>query len=58
MFVLRFLQQTIQYISEAASEIFSVNHDDYPLIGIQLFTGESFKTTPFWSKLFYLKLVQ
>jgi hypothetical protein len=39
MFVLRFLQQTMQYISEAASEIFSLNHDDYLLIGLQLFTG-------------------
>lgn len=47
MFVLRFLQQTMQYISEAASEIFSPNHDDYPLIGIQPFTGESFKKQHF-----------
>ena len=50
MFVLRLIQQTMQYISEAASKIFSPNHDDYPLIGIQPFTGESFKETAFWGK--------
>lgn len=47
MFVLRFLQQTMQYISEVASEIFSLNNDDYPIIGIQPFTGESLKETAF-----------
>ena len=47
MFVLRLIQQTMQYISDAASEIFSSNYDDYPLIVIQPFTGESFKETAF-----------
>ncbi|MBW4640967.1 MAG: isochorismate synthase [Gloeocapsa sp. UFS-A4-WI-NPMV-4B04] len=37
----------MQYISEAASEIFSPNHDDYPIIEIQPFTGESFKKQHF-----------
>lgn len=47
MLVLRLLQQTVQYISEAASEIFIANHDDYPIIEIPPFTGESFKETAF-----------
>lgn len=43
MSVLRLLQQIMEYISEAVSEIFSPNHDNYPAIGIQPFTGETFK---------------
>lgn len=48
MSVLRLLQQIMQYISEAVSEIFSPNHDDYPTIGIQPFTGEPFKESGEW----------
>lgn len=33
----------VEYISEAVMEIFAPEHDDYPIIGIQPFTGKPYK---------------
>ncbi|WP_278000287.1 isochorismate synthase [Nodosilinea sp. LEGE 07088] len=33
----------IGYITEAALEVFSPNHDSYPSIGIQPFDGEAYR---------------
>ncbi|MGQ4646393.1 isochorismate synthase [Lyngbya aestuarii] len=37
------LEKTLEYIAEAALELFSPNHDTYPLTGIQPFDGEPWK---------------
>ena len=39
MFIYSHLQSAIQYVMEAFFEIFDSNHDDYPAVGIQPFTG-------------------
>ena len=39
MFIYSSIQYAIQYITEAFFEIFGSSHDDYPLVGIQPFTG-------------------
>lgn len=43
MMLSRILAKITQYISEAAMEIFAPEHDDYPIIGVQPFTGEPYK---------------
>ncbi|NJL22053.1 MAG: isochorismate synthase [Leptolyngbyaceae cyanobacterium SM1_3_5] len=35
----------IQYISEGASHVFSLKHDDYPAVGVQPFDGEPFSNS-------------
>lgn len=37
------LEKTLGYVTEAALEVFSPNHDSYPSIGLQPFSGEPFK---------------
>ncbi|MEC4814793.1 MAG: hypothetical protein SAK29_16155 [Scytonema sp. PMC 1069.18] len=37
------LDKSLAYITEAALEVFSPNHDSYPLIGVQPFDGEPWK---------------
>lgn len=39
----RILAVITQFLTEAAMEIFAPNHDSYPNIGVQPFTGEPFK---------------
>lgn len=39
MFIYSSVRQAIQYLIEAFFEIFGSSHDDYPVIGIQPFTG-------------------
>ncbi len=34
------LQQTLQYVWEGASRIFSPNHDEYPNSGVQPYEGD------------------
>lgn len=36
-------QKTLEYLVEAALEVFSPDHDDYPNIGIQPFEGEIYQ---------------
>ncbi len=46
-----FLQQLedyIGYIAEAALEVFSPNHDSYPMTGAQPFTDEPYKAKSKW----------
>lgn len=37
------LEQTLGYVTEAALEVFSPNHDSYPAVGVQPFSGEPWK---------------
>ncbi|AVH63512.1 hypothetical protein [Nostoc sp. 'Peltigera membranacea cyanobiont' N6] len=37
------LEQTLGYVTEAALELFSPNHDSYPAVGVQPFSGEPWK---------------
>jgi trehalose/maltose hydrolase-like predicted phosphorylase len=43
MSISRLLATITQFLTEAAMEIFAPNHDSYPNIGIQPFTGEAYK---------------
>lgn len=43
MMLSRIVAIITQFISEAAMEIFAPEHDDYPIIGLQPFTGEPYK---------------
>lgn len=36
----QFIEDAIQYISEAVTRIFAPSDDEYPVIGIQPFDGE------------------
>jgi len=40
MSVTQWLQQAMQYLLEAATRIFSIRGDDYPVTGVQPFEGE------------------
>ena len=40
MFIYSNVQSAIQYVTEAFFEIFGSSHDDYPVVGIQPFTGK------------------
>ena len=44
------LEDSISYIAEAAIEVFSPNHDSYPMTGLQPFTGEPYKAKSKWYK--------
>jgi hypothetical protein len=39
MAISKMFEKVTRYITEAAVEIFSPNHDSYPLTGVQPFTG-------------------
>lgn len=39
MFIYSNVQSAIQYVTEAFFEIFGSSQDDYPVVGIQPFTG-------------------
>lgn len=43
MQISKMLTDLTQYISEAAMRIFAPNHDTYPYIGVQPFTGEPYR---------------
>jgi hypothetical protein len=43
MAISKLFEMLTRYLTEAAMEIFSPNHDNYPVIGIQPFTGEPYK---------------
>ena len=43
MLFIQQLEDSITYIAEAALEVFSPNHDSYPMAGIQPFTEEPYK---------------
>ncbi|BAZ46116.1 hypothetical protein NIES4102_31450 [Chondrocystis sp. NIES-4102] len=34
------IRRIFKYLIEAVLEVFSPNHDDYPVIGVQPFSGE------------------
>lgn len=40
MNVLNAIGDALQYLSDGVGHVFSLNHDDYPLIGVQPFDGE------------------
>lgn len=42
MNILRVLDDAMRYLSEAATAWFSPNHDEYPNIGVQPFTGDPY----------------
>jgi hypothetical protein len=44
------LEDSIGYIAEAALEVFSPNHDSYPMTGAQPFTDEPYKGKSKWYK--------
>lgn len=37
------LKKTLGYVTEAALEVFSPNHDNYPSVGLQPFSGDSWR---------------
>ncbi len=39
MILVRIVQNIIQYITEGFIEIFSPDHDSYPAVGVQPFSG-------------------
>jgi hypothetical protein len=39
---------SIQYLFEGLARIFTLTDDEYPLIGVQPFAGEPFKTGANW----------
>jgi hypothetical protein len=43
MAISKMFEKLTHYITEAAVEIFSPNHDDYPSTGVQPFTGTPHK---------------
>jgi hypothetical protein len=43
MAISRILANITQFLTGAAIEIFAPNHDSYPNIGVQPFTGEPYK---------------
>jgi hypothetical protein len=45
MSIYEFLQNGIQYITEAFARIFGPNDDRYPNIGVQPFEGEPYSQT-------------
>lgn len=40
MGISRMIESVLQYLSEAAARIFGPSDDEYPMIGVQPFTGE------------------
>ena len=42
MNVLRSIGSALAYLSEGATRLFSFGQDDYPLTGVQPFTGEPY----------------
>ncbi len=42
MNILKVLNDTMRYLSEGATALFSPNHDEYPNIGVQPFSGEPY----------------
>jgi hypothetical protein len=42
MGISEFLQNGIQYITEAFARIFGPNDDEYPMIGVQPFEGDPY----------------
>ncbi|MFE1745398.1 hypothetical protein [Coleofasciculus sp. H7-2] len=46
MSLTRMFENIIQYFSGAIARIFGPSDDEYPLTGVQPFTGESFKEHP------------
>lgn len=42
MNIFRMLDQTMRYLSEGATRLFSPDRDDYPKIGVQPFSGEPY----------------
>ncbi len=43
MNISRMILRTLEYIFEGVARTFSLTDDEYPLVGIQPFTGEPFK---------------
>ncbi len=54
MKILNALASTIGYVAEGALELFSPNHDSYPLVGIQPYSGEAYHPS---KKSHYVKSV-
>ena len=50
MLFIQQLEDSITYIAEAALEVFSPDHDSYPMTGIQPFTEEPYKTESKWHR--------
>ena len=50
MSFIQHLEDSIGYIAEAALEVFSPNHDSYPMTGSQPFTDEPYKGKSNWYK--------
>ena len=44
------LEKMTGYLTEAALEVFSPNHDSYPSIGVQPFSGDSWKERKYHGK--------
>ena len=44
------LEKGLGYVTEAALEVFSPNHDSYPSIGVQLFNGDPWKEGKYCGK--------
>ena len=43
MNISKHLDETIRYLTEAFARIFGPNDDEYPMIGIQPFTGDPYQ---------------
>lgn len=43
MKLLQGLVNALGYLAEGSLEIFSPNHDSYPLVGIQPYSGEAYR---------------
>ena len=43
MKIIKGLVDTLGYITEGSLEIFSPNHDSYPVVGIQPYSGEIYR---------------
>jgi hypothetical protein len=48
MNILEQLERTISYVAEATLELFSPNHDSYPLTGVQPFEGDPYEGKSKW----------
>jgi hypothetical protein len=48
MQIIEQLGRTINYLAEATMEVFSPNHDSYPLTGVQPFGGDPYKGKSKW----------
>ncbi len=51
------LVDVLGYLTEGALELFSPNHDSYPLVGVQPYSGEAYHPSKKSKKSHYLEPV-